>query len=80
MQTLCEQNYEKFIVRSQYVLNTSGAGALKLIKHNFSHKYSEYEDFYVKGHYFSFQKNKKFMMLFVDIITYNAVKCIYHAH
>ena len=59
MHTLCEQNYEKFTVRSQYVLNTSGAGALKLIKHNFPQKYSKYEDFYVKGHYFSFQKNKK---------------------
>ena len=35
MQSLCEQNHEKFIVRSQYVLNTSGAEALKLIKQNF---------------------------------------------
>lgn len=64
MQTLCEQNYEKFVVRSQYVLNTSGAEALKLLKHNFPQKYYEYEDFYVKGHYFSFKKNKKLDTLY----------------
>ena len=69
MQTLCEQNYEKFMVRSQYVLNTSGAGALKLIKQNFPQKYCEYEDFYVKGHYFSFQKNKKLDTLFYPMPT-----------
>ena len=69
MQTLCEQNYEKFTVRSQYVLNTTGSGALKLIRHNFPQKYSEYEDFYVKGHYFSFQKNKKLDTLYYPMPT-----------
>lgn len=64
MQTLCEQNYQKFTVRSQYVLNTICAEALKLIKQNFPQKYSGYGDFYVKGHYYSFQKNKKLDTLF----------------
>lgn len=64
MHTRCEQNFEKFTVRSKRVLNTSGAGALHFLKDQFPIKYESYENFFVKGHYFTYRKRAKIDTLF----------------
>ena len=67
MHTLCCQFHQKFTVRSDHVLNVTGSGALDFLKAGFKEKYSLYESYFVKGHYFSYRKSQKQSKLFYPL-------------
>lgn len=53
MHSICVQNKEEFIIKSNFIINAGGNDSLNLLKSNFSKKYKQYENYFVKGHYFS---------------------------
>lgn len=52
----CKQLSESFRVRSSYTVNVSGHSSLGILKSLFKEKYVNFEDYFVKGHYFSTNK------------------------
>ena len=49
----CNNNGENILIDANIVINALGHHALDFLKDLYPEKYAEYENFYVKGHYFS---------------------------
>jgi L-2-hydroxyglutarate oxidase LhgO len=53
---LCDCNGDRFLIDAGIVINALGGNALDLLKKNFAERYQQYENYFIKGHYFSYFK------------------------
>jgi L-2-hydroxyglutarate oxidase LhgO len=63
----CQFGTEQFTVTSKKIINAAGTNALNILKNTFNSKYRNYENFYVKGHYFNLSNKHKFTKLYYPV-------------
>lgn len=65
----CTQRDESFVISCRKLINAAGAGSLNILKTLNPNKYINYENLFIKGHYFSYAKPSAINHLYYPIPT-----------
>lgn len=67
LEVICKSPVDRFTIKCRQIINTAGAKSLDIIKSLYPEKYKAYNNFYVKGHYFTLKQKLKADKLYYPI-------------
>ena len=59
IELICDIEHTKYVLESKIIINATGQDALDTVKKLNTKKYQDYENHFVKGHYFSYSSNTR---------------------